>query len=94
MRFLFIVVLIAGIIWFFNSGSGDEYSNYSSISSEGDCSTLEPENPYGSGSGHYAGFEWAERRGCGYCSGNSNSFIEGCDEYLAQLDSYESCLNN
>jgi len=32
-------------------------------------------------SGHRAGYEWAERKGVAdpdSCSGNSNSFIEGC----------------
>ena len=41
------------------------------------------ENPYSQGTGHYAGFEWAERTGGG-CSGNSHSFNEGCEEYLRQ----------
>lgn len=46
----------------------------------------EIENPYSEGSGHYAGYEWAERTG-GDCSGNSQSFNEGCEEYFRQLDS-------
>ena len=57
-----------------------------------DCSKLEPENPYTSGSGHYAGFEWAERNNPGSCGGNSTSFIEGCMEHQRQLAAYESCL--
>ncbi|RBL28463.1 hypothetical protein BRN31_14925 [Xanthomonas oryzae pv. oryzae] len=39
-------------------------------------------------SGHEAGARWAERRGIeglDDCSGNSNSFIEGCQEYAAEL---------
>ena len=40
-------------------------------------------NPYSSGSGHYAGYEWAERTG-GSCSGYSQSFNEGCEEYYNQ----------
>ena len=58
-----------------------------------DCSELEPENPYAPGSGHYAGFEWAERNDAGSCGGNSSSFIEGCEEYLRQSEAYESCVN-
>ena len=58
-----------------------------------DCSNLEPENPYSEGSGHYAGFEWAERKEPSYCTGNSNSFIEGCEEYQSQAEDYENCLN-
>ena len=41
-------------------------------------------NPYSRGTGHYAGFEWAERTG-GSCGGNSSSFIEGCEEYYRQI---------
>lgn len=48
---------------------------------------------YGSGctydcSGHEAGARWAERRGIerpDECSGNSNSFIEGCEEYAQEV---------
>lgn len=69
----------------------DSYSNtYSSRTK--DCSTLEPENPYSYGSGHYAGFQWGERGN--YCSGNSQSFIEGCEEYERQDEIYTQCENN
>jgi hypothetical protein len=51
----------------------------------------EPENPYDEGSGHYAGFEWAESRGSGSCGGNSQSFIEGCEEYESQEAKYQEC---
>lgn len=42
-------------------------------------------NPYSEGTGHYAGYEWAERTG-GDCNGNSQSFNEGCEEYYEQSD--------
>ena len=51
----------------------------------------EPENPYDEGSGHYAGFDWAERTSSGTCDGNSQSFIEGCEEYERQEAKYEAC---
>jgi hypothetical protein len=51
----------------------------------------EPENPYEEGSGHYAGYEWAESSGSGTCGGNSQSFIEGCEEYESQEDAYQEC---
>ena len=56
-----------------------------------DC--IEPENPFDYGSGHYAGYAWAEENGANWCDGNSNSFIEGCEEYLSQEEDYELCLN-
>jgi hypothetical protein len=44
-------------------------------------------------SGHAAGYEWAEQHGIDDpddCGGNSNSFIEGCQEYASeQRQSYD-----
>jgi len=51
----------------------------------------EPENPYDEGSGHYAGYEWAKSDGSGTCDGNSQSFIEGCEEYESQAAKYQEC---
>lgn len=50
----------------------------------------EPENPYSSGTGHSAGYEWAEENDVDSCDGNSQSFIEGCEEYVNQRDEVES----
>jgi hypothetical protein len=39
-------------------------------------------------SGHDAGYEWADRNGIEHpddCSGNSDSFIEGCEEYAREV---------
>jgi hypothetical protein len=58
-----------------------------------DCQKLSPANPYASGSGHSAGFEWAERKDPARCGGNSASFIAGCEEYLRQSAAYEACVN-
>lgn len=71
-----------------SEGSGSD----DNTASAGNCS--EPENPYDEGSGHYAGFEWAERTGAGTCGGNSQSFIEGCEEYQRQEAKYEDCEDN
>ena len=51
----------------------------------------EPENPYDEGSGHYAGYEWAQSSGSGTCGGNSQSFIEGCEEYENLEAKFEEC---
>jgi hypothetical protein len=51
----------------------------------------EPENPYAEGTGHYAGYEWAEQKNPATCGGSSQSFIEGCDEYQSQESEYEAC---
>jgi hypothetical protein len=49
----------------------------------------EPSNPYDDGSGHSAGYEWAQENDPSSCGGNSDSFIEGCQEYLDQQEAYE-----
>jgi hypothetical protein len=51
----------------------------------------EPENPYTEGTGHYAGYEWAQNNGSGTCDGSSQSFIEGCEEYETQESKYQDC---
>ncbi len=84
--------------WLFNSDdssyTSSSYdsgynSSYSYDDSE-DCA--EPENPYDYGTGHYAGFEWGENGN--YCSGNSDSFVEGCEEYESQEEGYEYCIDS
>ena len=51
----------------------------------------EPGNPHDEGSGHYAGYEWAQSSGSGTCSGKSQSFIEGCEEYESKEAECEEC---
>jgi hypothetical protein len=53
-------------------------------------SCTRPQNPYNPSSGHYAGWEWGESGKS--CGGNSNSFIEGCEDYQEQMDDYEECV--
>lgn len=55
------------------------------------ASCVEPENPYTEGTGHYAGYEWAETKGSGTCGGSSQSFIEGCEEFETQESEYQEC---
>jgi hypothetical protein len=82
--------------WIFPKNSDTSSSSYPSSYSSNkynrkeDC--LEPENPYDEGSGHYAGFEWGQNGNS--CGGNSSSFIEGCEDYEAQQEAYDTCLSN
>lgn len=60
------------------------------------------QNPYEIGTGHYAGYEWAKKNFDDWvseyaetgkvrsCGGNSESFIEGCEEYLEQREKEDS----
>lgn len=74
----------------YNTANTLDSYNYSNYEYGSDYSSYEPENPYNEGSGHFAGYEWAKENGVDSCGGNSNSFIEGCEEYLAQQEEYEN----
>jgi hypothetical protein len=71
--------------------TSSESSKPSDANEETEAKCTEPENPYSAGSGHYAGYEWAEEKGAGTCSGSSQSFNEGCEEYEQQETAYEEC---
>lgn len=92
------IIVIALIIWgayaFFGddkekSAVMEEHPNYAAYQETKDCSSLEPDNPYNDGSGHYTGFKWGENGNT--CGGNSDSFIEGCEEYERQEAAYATC---
>lgn len=99
MNWFWTIAVILVVIWLWPNGSDtaatyglepDDYSLKTGILSR-EC--IEPENPYSSYSeGHYAGYEWAADRDPSVCGGNSQSFIEGCEEYQNQSEIYESCL--
>jgi hypothetical protein len=86
-RHLLIVVALAFSIACTSSEHSPEASNENPTNNH--CT--EPENPYTEGTGHYAGYEWAGRNGSPTCSGSSQSFVEGCEEYEAQESQYEDC---
>lgn len=100
LRSLILIVVIASFsIGCDRSGSSQKsiinpYKSQESGEKIRDCGSLEPENPYSPGSGHYAGFEWASEREVSSCGGNSDSFIEGCEDYLRQEQDYTSCMNH
>jgi hypothetical protein len=95
-RLLLLMTTVVGLMMIIGCRSCSTPSEPSR--SDGDASTAnactEPENPFDEGSGHYAGYDWAERTGSGTCGGNSQSFIEGCEEYQRQEDEYEKCEAN
>lgn len=48
------------------------------------------ESPYDEGTGHDAGYQWAEQNGItdpSNCGGDSDSFIDGCKEYASSVAS-------
>lgn len=93
---IIVFIIIIAIIWAIYSLIFNKYENGSSSSNRSSLSTKnickEPENPYSSGSGHYAGYKWGESGKT--CGGNSGSFIEGCEEYQTQNEVYIQCTNN
>jgi len=92
MRRLILLVTVAGsilIVGCKSSAPSDSSESNGPAASAPNCT--EPENPYDEGSGHYAGYEWAESSGSGTCGGNSQSFIEGCEEYERQEAKFQEC---
>jgi hypothetical protein len=73
------------------SRGGSSDPGKSSEYADRDCASLEPSNPYDDGSGHFAGYQWAEENGGASCNGNSDSFNEGCEEYGQQAMAYQRC---
>ena len=99
--FIVIIALIWGVSSLFSNeesesesyrpntyNSASVYSSYDNYDDEGSAYYEEPENPYDEGSGHFAGYEWAEENDVSSCDGISDSFIEGCEEYLSQQEGY------
>ena len=88
---LMLLLLWGGLqVWHWIFPDQSSITPYSSNRSGREC--VEPENPYNYGTGHYAGFEYGEQGN--YCSGNSDSFIEGCEEYNNQEEAYNNCMDN
>lgn len=81
------IILMAMIIFFSSCSGGNGGGKYDDYQEEPGTAI---ESPYDDGSGHDAGFQWAEENGImdsSDCSGNSDSFIEGCQEYANTLSS-------
>jgi len=95
IRYFILPLAVAGLM--VAVGCRSSAPTYSTDRSGADKSAhecIEPENPYDEGSGHYAGYEWAESNGSGTCGGNSQSFIEGCEEYESQEAKFQECEAN
>ncbi|MFH1145492.1 MAG: hypothetical protein V1707_00820 [bacterium] len=82
MKKMYLALLIFLPVLILSGCSSNKSSDYYI---EDDGQKVEIGNPYSADSGHYAGYEWAERTG-NACSGNSTSFIEGCEEYYRQIE--------
>jgi hypothetical protein len=72
-------------------GCGSSESSSKDEEAGAAASCTEPANPYSEGTGHYAGYEWAEKNGSGTCNSSSDSFNEGCEEYESQESEYQNC---
>lgn len=74
------IIILVFILIFTSCSSQNSEDHYSYE----DGNKIEIGNPYSPDTGYYAGYEWAERTG-GVCSGKSQSFNEGCEEYYRQI---------
>ncbi len=102
---IYILIAVSGWYLFIDDKNEDQYASSSKSyqyentptnsnsyyqSERYDKQVEEPSNPYDDGSGHSAGYEWAEENDVDDCGGNSQSFIEGCEEYVSQKEEYEN----
>ncbi len=86
---LLLSVTLSGLLALFGCGSSESSSKDEEGGTAASCT--EPENPYSEGTGHYAGYEWAEKNGSGSCNSASALFKEGCEEYESQESEYQDC---
>jgi hypothetical protein len=86
---ILLVLMVSGILLVVSCTPSSKSSDSNEESVAHSCT--EPENPYDAGTGHYAGYEWAENHGSGTCSASSESFNEGCEEYETQESEYQEC---
>lgn len=79
-------IFISAVIFILAGCSSKSSEDYHTAE---DGQEIEIGNPYSPGTGHYAGYEWAEETG-GSCMGKSESFNEGCEEYYRQINQKRS----
>lgn len=90
MRIIFLFLCIVTLVSCNSSNNNSHNSTlYSNSNTSNNCDR--PYNPY-SEWGHYAWYERARDTGRA-CSGNSDSFINWCEEYYTQLEDYNNCIN-
>lgn len=89
MRHFAFAVLLIGLLFIIGCSSSSSSSHEEESATSPNCT--EPANPYDEGTGHYAGYEWAEKNNPTVCGGSSQSFIEGCEEYERRESEYQEC---
>jgi len=89
LRQLVLAFAVIGLFVLFGCGSSESSRKDEEAGAAASCT--EPDNPYSEGTGHYAGYEWAEKNGSGACNSSSTSFNEGCEEYERQESEYQAC---
>lgn len=89
VHYLVLPLTLTGLLTLIGCGASKSSSNDDEGGAAASCT--EPENPYSEGTGHYAGYEWAEKNASGDCTASSQSFKEGCEEYEEQESAYQEC---
>lgn len=88
MRYIALSFTLTGFLVVSGCGSSQDSTKDEEGATKAGCT--EPHNPYNEGTGHYAGYEWAEKNGS-TCNSSSESFKEGCEEYESQESEYQEC---
>jgi len=95
MKILVVILIAAGIVWYFGfHGKDPIFQDYSSQSDyflgHKLCPDLKPKNPYQPGSASYSDYEWAVSHPALHCE----EVNRGCVEYQRQLKVYQDCTAN
>ncbi len=99
MKVLFVMLVAAGIVWYFGFYSKDalfhDYSNDSGyFLGRQICPDLKPKNPYAPLSSEYEGFSWGEAHPGEACQSALEQFNMGCLEHQRQASAYANCTKN
>lgn len=86
-------IVIVGVIWGVTSYLHKDSGTPHSVKKDTSADCVIPENIYSEDQeGHSMGYVWAQENSPSYCEGNSQSFNEGCNEYIRQESDYQLCL--
>ncbi|OHA27074.1 MAG: hypothetical protein A3C06_01075 [Candidatus Taylorbacteria bacterium RIFCSPHIGHO2_02_FULL_46_13] len=98
MKVFAVILIAAGIVWYFGFYSKDAlFHDYSvdsgSFLGRKSCPNLVPHNQYPAGSDQSLGFQWAVTNPSSSCPAEVTSFAEGCQEFFKQRQAYQDCAS-
>jgi hypothetical protein len=98
MKVLVVMLIAAGIVWYFGFYSKDAIFHNSSMDSGSflgrkSCPNLVPHNRYRAGSNESLGYEWARKNLDSNCPNEVSAYAQGCQEFFRQRQAFSDCAN-